>query len=87
MKPNAEMKKTLNSIAKDYELINYQYIEVMSDMGCNWYVRRINNRYEYLFMHSDNWGQYGPETSDYPKYSEFIYNFTKIGNNISYSIY
>ena len=86
IKPTVEMKKAFNKIAKDNELKNFQYIEIMSDMGCNWYMRFINNKYEYLFMHSDNWGQYGPETSDLPKYTEFIKNFTKIGNNISYSM-
>ena len=43
-------------------------------MGCIWYARRNNNfeKIELFFMHSDNWGQYGPLTDDRPKLNAFI---------------
>ena len=31
-----------------------------------------------LFMHSDNWGQYGPATDDRPKLDSFINGYTLV---------
>ena len=68
----------LTNIAFSNNIVNDQYIEVGTSMGCIWYLRCNNYKLEYLFMHSDNWGQYGEETSDLPKYEKFIKKYTKI---------
>ena len=54
--------------------LNY-YIELYAGMGCMWYVRNNKNVLEYLFMHSDSWGQYGDDSSDLPRYLAFKENF------------
>jgi len=41
-------------------------------MGSTWYIRNNNRNIEYLFMHSDSWGQYGDDTSDVPILNAFI---------------
>ena len=47
-------------------------------MGCMLYVRKKNNNIETLYMHSDNWGQYGPETDHSNIYTEFIMNSVEV---------
>ena len=49
-------------------------------MGCTWLIRKNINtgNNEYLFMHSDNWGQYGEESSHLPRYKAFIYGYTLV---------
>lgn len=49
-------------------------------MGCCYYFRRNSpaDPIEYLFMHSDNWGQYGIETDDRPKLAIFISGYQEI---------
>jgi hypothetical protein len=58
-----------------YEIKLNHYIELYAGMGCMWYVRNNKNVLEYLFMHSDSWGQYGDESSDLPRYNAFRENF------------
>jgi len=48
------------------------YITTYGGMGCIWYVRNNNGKLEYLFMHTDSWGQYGENSSDIPKLNCFI---------------
>ena len=48
---------------------NNKYLEIYLGMGSNIYVRNKNNKIEFLYMHSDYWGQYGP-TIDHSKYYE-----------------
>jgi hypothetical protein len=50
------------------------YTLIYAGMGCSWYARRNNNfeNIELFFMHSDNWGQYGPATDDRPKLDKFL---------------
>ena len=78
-----------NSICDNLTDINYRLLEYVKDikmnigeykhsdggMGCSWYVRNNNGKNEYLFMHSDNWGQYGNESSHLPRYKAFIYGY------------
>lgn len=54
------------------------YTKVYDGMGCIWYARRNNNfeKIKLFFMHSDNWGQYGPLTDDRPKLYAFIDGYT-----------
>ena len=58
-----------------YEIKLNHYIELYAGMGCMWYVRNNKNVLEYLFMHSDSWGQYGDDSSDLPRYKAFKENF------------
>jgi len=53
------------------------YIIVDAGMGCNWYIRRTNvgSPIETFFMHSDNWGQYGPATSHIDQLANFIRDY------------
>jgi hypothetical protein len=58
------------------------YIIVPAGMGCCWYIRRndVGQPIETFFMHSDNWGQYGPESSDVPQLQNFIRDYTQLVN-------
>ena len=58
-----------------YDIKLNHYIELYAGMGCMWYVRNNRNILEYLFMHSDSWGQYGDDSSDLPRYLAFKENF------------
>jgi len=53
------------------------YMVVQASQGCCWYIRNNNGCKQYLFMHTDNWGQYGPETSHLPRYKAFIHTYIK----------
>lgn len=50
------------------------YLKEYGGMGCIWYIRRKNldSPLEAFFLHSDNQGQYGEETSHIPLMGEFI---------------
>jgi hypothetical protein len=56
------------------------YTIIYAGMGCVWYARRKNNfqKIELFFMHSDNWGQYGPTTDDRPKLDKFLEGYRQI---------
>jgi hypothetical protein len=56
------------------------YTTVFDNMGCNWYVRNNNGKLETLFMHSDNWGQYGEDTSHVPIYIAFKTGYIESNN-------
>jgi hypothetical protein len=79
-----DITKFDKSIVENITEINLKYREytkVYGGMGCIWFVRSKNgnNEYnEYLFMHSDSWGQYGKETSHLPRYKAFIYGYTLV---------
>lgn len=59
------------------------YTKIYGGMGCVWYARRKNNfeKIELFFMHSDNWGQYGPTTDDRPKLDKFLEGYRCIDKN------
>ena len=67
----ADMKKETKNLKKG------GYIVVQASQGCCWYIRNNNGCKQYLFMHTDNWGQYGPETSHLPRYKAFIHTYIK----------
>ena len=62
----------------NHNILKGHYVEEYVGMGCEMYVRNNNGNIEYLFMHSDNWGQYGEDSSHLPKYKAFIYGFTLV---------
>ena len=55
-----------------------EYGNFYAGMGCSWFIRNNNGTIEYLFMHSDSWGQYGEDSSHLPRYKAFIYGFYKV---------
>ena len=76
---------TITDYIKDVEVDINTYKKINAGMGCMWIIRNNTNdnnnnyeNYEYLFMHSDNWGQYGDDTSDLPRYKAFIYGYTLV---------
>jgi hypothetical protein len=67
---------------EDEKLNIGEYKKSDGGMGCMWLIRNNNSKNygnkEYLFMHSDNWGQYGEDTSHLPRYKAFIYGYTLV---------
>ena len=71
----------LNSIKKVLQI--RQYTSVYSGLGSSIYIRRIyKDRFEYLFMHQDDWGQYG-NTPRPALHKEFITNYIEVKNMYS----
>ena len=62
---------------KTKELKKAEFMCVPSLQGGCWYIRNNNGHKQYLFMDADNWGQYGPHTSHFPRYRAFIHGYTK----------
>lgn len=54
------------------------YCELYGGMGCVWFIKRVNDEYSAFFMHSDCWGQYGPDTDDRPKLELFLSGANKV---------
>ena len=89
---NYDQTNTIDSVQKDYidmilkekNLQKGDYILLYAGMGCTWYIRSniITGTIEYMFMHSDSWGQYGEDTSDVPRLNAFIYKYSCIYNDI-----
>ena len=74
-----DFNKEISNYAKSVSnLNNNEYTSRYAGMGCTWYIRNNDGKYEYLFMHSDSWGQYGKDTSDLPRYKAFIYEYKKV---------
>jgi hypothetical protein len=53
------------------------YIIIPDGMGCMWYMRRrgVGQTIDSFLMHSDNWGQYGPNTDHRHILQEFTDGF------------
>lgn len=60
---------------KEVKLSMSTYKSVFGSMGSIWYIRNNAGIHEYLFMHSDSWGQYGEDSSDLPRYNAFKYGY------------
>lgn len=55
-----------------------KYIVVGGGLGCSWYVRKnSHNKVQALFMHADNWGQYGAAHDHRPILNQFIRGYTE----------
>jgi len=66
--------KSIISILKDGE-----YTSLYSGLGSKIFIRKIyKDRIQYLFMHQDDWGQYGINTSRKHKYDKFISGYKEI---------
>jgi hypothetical protein len=55
-----------------------KYVVLSLGMGCLLFVKNDAGFLMGLFMHSDNWGQYGPDTDDTPIHNMFIRGFQYI---------
>ena len=75
-----EFNSSLLEYVEDVKLNPNEYKTSSGGMGCTWLIRNNINtgKNEYLFMHSDNWGQYGEESSHLPRYKAFIYEYTLV---------
>ena len=77
-----DFNSTLLEYIEDVKLNIGEYKEYDGGMGCTWLIRNNNSinygNKEYLFMHSDNWGQYGEDSSHLPRYKAFIYGYTLV---------
>lgn len=94
--PNNKNTHLENSICDNLELFNSSLKEHIDEidikcneykisnggMGCVWLIRNNNNIKEYLFMHTDCWGQYGEETSHLPRYKAFIYGYNLVEEDV-----
>jgi hypothetical protein len=63
---------TLNRQSNNYFTSQYM------GMGCMLYIRLKNNTIDTLYMHSDNWGQYGVESDHSDLYYNFIRNSEEV---------
>jgi hypothetical protein len=77
---NAEIDPTSESYAISEgqkilkNTIGSVFADVYAGMGCQWFVKRDSphSPIKAFFMHSDSWGQYGPQSNDQPKLVEFL---------------
>ena len=74
-----DINSTLLDYVEDVKMNPKEYKISDGGMGCMWLIRNnVSNGNEYLFIHSDNWGQYGEESSHLPRYKAFIYGYTLV---------
>ena len=77
----ADFSDEITLSIKNIQLNSYEYKVCSAGMGCIWFIRSndgIIKNNQYLFMHTDSWGQYGEESSHVPRYKAFIYGYTLI---------
>jgi hypothetical protein len=69
--------KAINILAQHEGKI---YCIVTAGMGCSMYYNRdhVNGIFKSFFMHSDNWGQYGPDSDKTPELNEFLNGYIEI---------
>ena len=71
-------------INKIEQFINTQddiIFQIYVGMGCHVFISHKNNNTNTIFMHSDCWGQYGPETDDSKVFQLFSDGLTNITNH------
>ena len=79
---------TINTFDKDFinELLintpiltNGTYTHIYGGMGSTWFIRQdLNGKKQYFMMLTDDWGQYGKETSHMPALKAFIHGYEKM---------
>ena len=77
MLDDIDIDNILSNSMKQCTLNKGQYYQKYAGMGCMWFIRcNIDSGLmEYLFMHSDCWGQYGEDSSNLPRYNAFIHGY------------
>ena len=78
---NNNINNNINNIK--IRLKNGEFTSIYSGLGSKIFIRKIyKDRYQYLFMHQDDWGQYdigtGIDTSRKNKYDKFISGYNEI---------
>lgn len=63
---------------KQPQLQDGLYMEFYGGMSSTWFARNNKGNIEFLFMHSDNWGQYSEDTSDIPRLNAFLESYSKV---------
>lgn len=55
-----------------------EYTSLPGELGSQIFIRNVyKDRCEFLFMHQDDWGQYGRQTSRVHLYNNFILGYNK----------
>ena len=72
----------IDNILRDMKLPTLnkgQYFQKYAGMGCTWFIRcnKDTGVIEYLYMHSDCWGQYGDDSSYLPRYNAFVHGYSE----------
>jgi hypothetical protein len=58
---------------------NNVYTIMYGGMGCMWYAKRNNyGKISLFFMHSDCWGQYGPDSDMRPQLKTFLEDYQEV---------
>jgi hypothetical protein len=70
-----DFNSVLLEYIEDVKMNIGEYKKSDGGMGCMWLIRNNDGKNEYLFMHSDSWGQYGDDSSHLPRYKAFIYGY------------
>ena len=72
-----DIYNTLKDTMNEYVLKEGYFVTKYAGQGCVWYIRNniMSKMYEYLFMHGDSWGQYGPNTDESPRYNAFVFGY------------
>ena len=60
---------------------NCIYTALYSGLGSQVFVRNLNGKILALFMHQDDWGQYGPKLDKTPLLKKFIEGFEEINHD------
>ena len=70
---NVDIKSILTNLKDGY------YTSIYSGLGSKIFIRKTyKDRFQFLFMHQDDWGQYGVSTSRKNKYDKFISGYKEI---------
>jgi hypothetical protein len=65
-------------VGESQELDSGTFTYFYGGMGCQWYIRNNNGTIEYFFLHSDEVGQYGPDTSSIPCLVAFTHKYKRV---------
>ena len=79
---NQDMFPNMSSFLADFDNI---YLCHRMGMGCEMYIRKKAGVLEQLFMHSDNWGQYGYKTDHTPIYNDFIEGMVELNTLVDFN--
>ena len=79
MLDDIDIQNILSDTMKELILNRGCYYLKQAGMGCMWFIRcNVDSGImEYLFMHSDSWGQYGEDSSHLPRYNAFVHHYTE----------
>ena len=79
------VRNTSTQIFNASDIVN-PYTRLYGGMGCIWFIRKNQGVIEGFFLHSDNQGQYGPETDHTPMLNVFLQDYNLVNPNVDYSV-